>query len=129
MGNPALLFRSGAVAARQHGLQVVGNLFNPPPSRASCLPAPPANLLFAWPLPSPTEHTDTPVLPQCRSTTAFFLPIHRDCLRGTTSNKLSFLAFSPQRSASQNLNLIFFKCYINKILVCAPLLLVSLLQQ
>ena len=56
---------------------------------------------------------------QCRSTTAFFLPMNGKSLKEAASNKLS-LYFSLLRSATQSLNSIFFKCCINEILECAP---------
>lgn len=87
----------------------------------SCLPAPPSSLLcLATTI--PREHADTPLclLPRAGAH-GLFSPqeqelSQRSCFQPTQF----FVCFSQQRSASQNPNLIFFKCCINRILECAP---------
>lgn len=108
-------FSSVAGTARKNSIRSMGIWLV-----VSCLPALPRSLLCLTTT-IPTEHADRPLccLPRSRSTRPFFSP-GIGTLRGAASNQLNFLYFSQQRSASQNPNLIFFKCCVNEILECAP---------
>lgn len=76
--------------------QVDGNLFTSPPYQISWLPAPSGNLLFAGHYSYPRHiqtHHSVP-FPQCRSSTAFFLPVNSNFHNEAASTQLNFFFIS-----------------------------------